>query len=211
MTARQGFIIPIIFLGSIVIIFTLVLLTIKTNFSQKDTSLQDSPKTEVDPLPGWKTYSNKINGFTIRYPKQWYVREYESYAANFTSTGPSLKEATSQAVKVRFSQEAENIDLAEFEKIYKLKPQAQILEPLDVKSVITKNKNFDVNGLSAVDFLIERSFSAPVGPRREFTHVYEVKKEKAILRFSTSSSSLEELTRVNDPILTLMISSLKTI
>lgn len=208
MPARKGFIIPILLLGIVTIIFTLGVLSFNTNFSQKDKNLQNSEKTEVDRFPGWKTYQNKSSEYTIRYPKQWYVKEYGDYAADFVAVDPKGGEASPSSIKVRFSRSSENADIREFEKIHKLKDDQKILEPLDVRSEITKNKNFKIGSYEAIDFQIERDFSAPVGPRKEFSRVYEINKGSVVLKFSTHAQNLEEQIKFNDATLSKMISSI---
>lgn len=208
MPARQGFIVPILLIGIITIIFTLGFLSFNTSFSQKDKNLQNLQIVETDQFPGWKTFRNKNPQFTIRYPQQWHMKEYGDYAADFIAVGPKEEEASPSAIKVRFSKSTEPADLKEFDKIYKLKDDQKILEPLDVRSELTKIKNFKVGSWDAIDFQIERNFSAPIGPRKEFSRVYEINREEVILKFSTHTQSQEELIKFNDTILSKMISSI---
>lgn len=208
MPARQGFIIPILLLGIIAIIFTLGFLSFNSNFSQKDKNLQNSQIAETDQFPGWKTFRNENLEFTIRYPQQWHIKEYGDYAADFVAVDPKLQEASPSSIKVRFSKSAENADLREFEKIRKLQDNQKILEPLDVRSELTKIKNFEIEGYEATDFQIERTFSAPVGPRKEFSRVYEINKEGIVLKLSTHAQNLEEQIKLNDTILSIMIASI---
>lgn len=208
MPSRQGFIVPVVIIGSLVIIFTLGALSFTANFSQKEKNLKNSQISQIDRFPGWKTYENPSHEFTIRYPKQWFVVEYGDYAADFTAADPAKQEASPAAVQIRFLRSGETADIREFQKISKLKENQTILEPLDVKSTLTKNKNFKIGGYEAVDYQIERNFTAPVGPSKEFTRVYEIIKEATILKFSANAPTLEEHLRFNDTTFSLMISSL---
>lgn len=208
MTSHKGFIIPIVIIGSLAIIFTLGALSFTANFSQKAKNQQISQNTEIDRFPGWKTFKDKSSGLTIRYPSQWYVREYGDFAADFVEDELKDQEASPSAVKVRFSKSRESADIREFEKIRKLKDKHLILEPLDVRSELTKNKNFKVAGFDAIDFQIERNFSAPVGPRKEFSRIYEINREDTVLKFSAYAQTLDEQISFNDATFSLMISSL---
>jgi hypothetical protein len=195
-------------IGSLLIIFTLGALSFTANFSQKEKNRQISQNSEVDPLPGWKTYNNPEYKFTIRYPKQWYLKEYGAYAADCVASDPNMQEASPSAVLIRFLSLNEAADIRDFEKIHKLKDNQTILEPLDVKSTLTKNKNFKIGNHEAVDYQIERNFSAPVGPAKEFSRVYEINKEGTVLKFSAYSQTLDQLIRFNDSTLSLIITSL---
>lgn len=161
-----------------------------------------------DAYPGWKTYTNTKDNFTIRYPSEWYLREVGSFAADFLSTDPQKSEASPSAVKVRFLRSNEKADLKEFEKIYKLDNNQRILEALDVRSYLTKNKNLEIDGVSGVDFQIERTFSAPEGPPKEFTRVFEFNIDETILKFSTGSPVIEEQYKKNELKLEKIISSI---
>lgn len=207
MSDHKGFILPALLIGSFIIIFTLGFLSLNANFSQKGKNLQISQKTETDQFPGWKTYKNKSNEFTIRYPKQWSVVEYGDFAADFVDVSLKDGEASPSAIKIRYSKSAEIADIREFEKIHKLKNNQSILEPLDVKSLLTKNKNFKIGSHEAIEFQIERNFSAPQGPRKEFSQIYEVMKEKTIFKFSSHASQQEELVAFTNTIFSKIISS----
>ena len=158
-----------------------------------------------DPYPGWKTYKNSTYSFTIRYPKKWFIKQYGDYAANFLDQDP--KEATPGAIKVRYSALTEKTDTSEFEKIYKTDPSVNIREPLDVKSIITKVKNLEIGKLPAVDYTINRNFSALEGPKTEYSHVYEIKKDNAVLKFIASDET-RDLEQKVDPTFQQMINSL---
>lgn len=159
-----------------------------------------------DPYFGWKKYENKTYKFSIRYPKDWFVKEYQDYAANFYDTDP--KEATPGATKVRFLKAQEKQDLSEFEKIQKTESGKEIREPLDVKSTITKIRNLDISDYSAVEYEINRHFTALEGPTTEYHHMYEIKKEDIILEFTSNATTKEEQQKV-DEIFKKIISSLK--
>lgn len=208
MPAQKGYILPIVIVVSTLIIFTLGALSFTANFSQKEKNRQIFQNTEIDRFPGWKTYENPGHEFTIRYPKQWFVVEYGDYAADFTAADPAKKEASPAAVQIRFLRSGEAADIREFHMIRKLKENQTILEPLDVKSTLTKNKNFKIGNYEAIDFQIERNFTAPVGPAKEFTRIYEINKEGTVLKFSANAPTLEEHLRFNDTTFSLMISSL---
>ena len=112
-------------------------------------------------------------------------------------------------VQVMMTEAATHLaDIRDFEKIHKLKDNQTILEPLDVKSALTKNKNFKIGNHEAVDYQIDRNFSAPVGPAKEFARVYEINKEGTVLKFSAYSQTLDQLIRFNDSTLSLIITSL---
>lgn len=209
MRSQKGFILPAVIIGSLLIIFTLGFLSFRSSFSQGAKNQQNSQAKENDPYFGWKTYSNTKHKFTIRYPNGWYIREYGDFAANFVSVDPKIEEASPSAIKVRYSYSGEDVDALEFEKIYKLGENQKILEPLDVKSEITKIKNFKIASYQAIDFQIERIFSALTGPKKEFTHVYEIEKQGSILRFSNSAATLDQQVKFNGELFSKMISSLK--
>ena len=159
-----------------------------------------------DPYYTWKTYDNRRLGFSVRYPKEWFVREYGDYAANFSVVDP--KEATPGAIKVRFNKLSEKIDLQTFDRIYDLKPDATMYEPLDVRSVITKARSFDIGGNKAVEYSVDRIFSALEGPKTEYSHAYEVAKGDNVLKFISSDQDKEGEQRT-DGIFQQMIASLK--
>ena len=169
----------------------------------------DVPSTSTviqDPYRTWKTYKNKTYGFTIRYPKQWFVKEYQDYAASFYNADP--KEATPGAKKVSFLKTQETQDLAEFEKIRKAEINKEIWEPLDVKSIITKIRNLEIGNNPAVEYQINRNFSALEGPRGEHRHIYEINKDGTVIRFLTTAQTESEY-KIFDPIFEKMISSIK--
>lgn len=208
MSTRTGSILPIVILGILLLIFTGGIFIFRPDFSQLSKDSQKTITAAPDAYPGWKTYTNKKDNFTIRYPSDWYLREVGDFAADFLSTDPQKTEASPSAVKVRFLRSKEKADLSEFEKIYKLDDNQRILEPLDVRSYMTKNKNLELDGIIGVDFQIERTFSAPEGPPKEFTRVFEFNRDETILKFSTGSPIVEEQSKINELKLEKIISSI---
>ena len=142
------------------------------NKGPNQTALVVSSSVSPDAYSGWKTYKNQAYGFAIRYPKEWFLKEYGDWAADFLASDPNIQEATPSAIKVRYSRSTDKADIAEFEKIYKARVGEDIYEPLDVKSIINKNKNSEVGGYMTVDYSINRNFTALEGPRGEHRHIY---------------------------------------
>lgn len=159
-----------------------------------------------DPYTGWKTYKNPTYEFAIRFPKEWYVRQYEDYAATFLLTDPQIREASVSSIRVRFNVQSEPVDLATFEKIYDLNPGESLNEQLDVRSKITKVRNFELNGHRAVEYTIDRTFTALEGPKTEYSHIYEIEKDNSILKFLSSATTREEQLR-GDGIFQKMLTS----
>ncbi len=209
MSAERGFAALVILIGSLAIIFTLGVLNFTGNLSQEEKNLQSSENAQIDEYPGWKVFTSPQHEFTIRFPKHWYIKEYGTYAADFVAVDPAKQESSQAAALVRFLSSSEIADTGEFEQKHKLKDNQKILEHLDVKSQLTKNKNLNIGGYEAIDYQIERNFSAPVGPRKEYSQIYEINKDGVILKFSAHSKSADELIRFNDSTLSQMISSLK--
>lgn len=204
---RKGFIPPFILIVGAAILGWLIYYV--SNKNQPFDQPPITPQESKDPYQNWKTYENKAYGFSIRYPKEWFVQEYASYAANFTLTSPQIQENSSAAVRIRFNRLAESVDLKTFEKIYNnLAPQESFFEPLDVKSKVVKIRNFDVEGARAVEYTVDRIFTALEGPKTEYSHVYEIEKEDVILKFSSSATVKEEELR-GDGIFQQMIASFK--
>lgn len=185
MTAKKGFAQPLIIL-ILLAVLAVVTLNFKT-ISNWATRFNPPPTPYVNTIPQWKVYKNSTYKFSVEYPNTWFVRTYGDYAANFQTTDPKLGEATPGAIRVKFSALTENADKNEFERISK--SNTDIYEPLDVKSIITKVKNFEVNGNRAVEYVVNRSFSALEGPRGEFTHVFSVNTKPAVLKFFTSADN----------------------
>lgn len=179
---------------------------------KKQTLTQITPPTAQLLFQGlfddWKSYRNAAHSFTIRYPRNWFVREYGHYAANFQATNPNFEEASSAAIKVRYASLAEAIDLKGFEKIFDAQVGENIYEPLDVISIINKIRNFEIGGYPAVEYMVNRKFTALEGPRTEFSHVYEIDKDGAILKFASNAQTREEHL-VIDPVFQQMISTIK--
>ncbi len=173
-------------------------------------ALQSSPSpiTTPDPFQGWKTYTNKTYGFILRYPQEWNIKEYGDYSTDFYSIDPNEKEATPGAATVRFLKASEKVDVKEFDKLYKLDDGSQYAEPLDVRSLVTKNQNIQIGNYPAVDYFTDRAFSALEGPRGEFIHTLIVNKENTILKFISRSINREEQLRFNDPTFSQIISSI---
>lgn len=209
MPQKKGFAAFIVIVVSFLIIFTLTFVSFKSYFSQVAKNQLFLTVSQLDPLHGWQTYTNDAHNFTIRYPKEWYVKSFESDSADFTQNDPQKNQTSPSALTVRFSSSSNAADVRNFEKIYKLKDDQKILEPLDVRSQLTKNKNLKIGNFRAIDYQIDRTFSALEGPRREFQRIYEVNKEGTVLKFSNSSPTLEEQQKLNDVVLSQMISSLK--
>lgn len=174
--------------------------------NRPDQSVFESPSP--DPFQAWKTYQNQNLGFSLRYPKEWYVRQYQDYAANFIVVDPKVQEASPSAIRIRFNKLSESIDLKTFEKIYKLAPEETFFEHLDVRSKVVKIRNFDVEDARAVEYVIDRTFSALEGPKTEYSHVYEIEKNDIILKFSSSAATKEEELR-SDGIFQQMVASIK--
>jgi len=203
----KGFALPLILIVLASIFVGVIYFRFK-NKGPNQTALVVSSPVSPDAYSGWKTYRNKVYGFTIRYPKEWFIKEYGDWAADFLATDPNIQEASPSAIKVRYSRSTDKVDLTEFEKIYKSKVGAGIYEPLDVKSIINKNKNFEVGEYAAVDYFINRNFSALEGPRTQHRHIYEINKDGTILRFLSTAGTEDEY-RIFDLIFQKMISSLK--
>lgn len=209
MSARTGSILPIVILGITLLVFTGGILIFRASFSQPAPNSQKTKAAAPDAYPGWKTYANTKDNFTIRYPSEWYLREVGGFAADFLSTDPQKAEASPSAVKVRFLRSSEKADIKEFEKIHQLASGQRILEVLDVRSWLTKNKNLEIDGVRGIDFQIERTFSAPEGPPKEFTRVFEFNKDETILKFSTGNPVIEEQYKINELKLEKIISSIE--
>lgn len=161
-----------------------------------------------DKYYGWKIYENKKNKFTIKYPTHWYVHEFSDLAANFQETDPKVREATPAAIKVRFSAQSDPLALAEFEKIAKAQESEKIREPLDVVSIITKVRNFEIGASIAVQYTTDRTFTALEGPPKEYRHTYAIAKDGTILKFIATGNTKEELQNY-EKLRELMIESLK--
>lgn len=204
---RKGFALPLILIV-LASIFVGVIYFLFKNKSSDQTAPTVSPSAAPDAYGGWKTYRNKGDGFTIRYPKEWFFKEYGDWAADFLATDPNIQEASPSAIKVRYSRSTDKADVAGFEKIYKAKAGMDIYEQLDVKSIINKNKNFEVGNYVAIDYSINRNFSAPEGPRTQHRHTFEINKDGTILRFLSTAGTEAEF-KIFDPIFQKMISSLK--
>jgi hypothetical protein len=204
---RKGFATPLILIAFLVVILSgtaYLKSRNKTLFQVTSPTAQSTPSP--DPYGGWKTYKNKTYGFTVRYPRNWHVLEYQDYAANFYDTDP--KEATPGAIKMRFLLAKDKQDLAEFARIYNAKEGQEIREPLDVKSIITKIRNLDISGYWAVEYEINRNFTALEGPKTEYHHMYEIKASDTIMEFVSDAFTKEEQLKT-DQVFQKMISSLK--
>lgn len=188
--SKGGFAQPLILL---ILLAILVLVILNSDSLQKWFSNVQSPKSDVENvLPEWKTYENKTYGFSVKYPSEWFIREYEDYAANFQTTDPKVKEATPGAILIKFSALKEKVDQNEFEKIYNLQAGKEILEPLDVKSVVTKIKNLEIGGSRGVEYTIDRHFSALEGPKTEYQHVFAILKDGVVLKLLSYAKTKDE-------------------
>ncbi|GEM_PF-5172553 len=188
-------------------ILAVVILNFK-NITNRFTSLAPPPPEYQNVLPQWNTYINKTYRFYIKYPDKWYVRTFGDYAANFQTTDPKLGEATPGAIRVKFSALTEPADQNEFEIIARSDPKVGINEPLDVQSIINKVKNFEVNKNKSIEYVVNRRFSALEGPRGQFTHVYSVSKNGAVLKFFSNADSKDEEAKF-DTIFQKMIATLR--
>ena len=179
----------------VIIIWGVVLLLLKNQFSGANQLQTPSyqPALFNDPYQGWKTYKNDTYNFNLRFPKNWYILQFSDLAANFQQTNPEIREATPAAIKVRFSAQSDPLALKEFEKINKAKVGEQIREPLDVVSIITKARDFEIGANLAVQYTTDRTFTALEGPPKEYRHTYAIKKDETILKFIASASTMDEL------------------
>jgi hypothetical protein len=168
-----------------------------------------TPKGTPDPYEGWNTYTNKTYGFTARYPKYFNLKQYSDYSADFFVVDKTGKESTPGAAEVRFLLTREPADAQEFERVQKLEEGSQFAEALDVHSQVTKNKNFNVGKYPAIDYIIDRAFSALEGPRGEFSHVVVINKNGAYLKFISHAETKEDQVRFNDPTFSEIVSSVK--
>lgn len=211
--SKGGFAQPLV-VFILLVILAVVLFNFK-NITNRLTSLTPPPPDYQNVLPEWNTYQNRTYRFYIKYPDTWFVRTFGDYAANFQVTNPKLGEATPGAIRVKFSALTERADQDEFEKIVKSDPKVGIYEPLDVQSIITKVKNFEVNKNKqsfstnrGVEYTVNRRFSALEGPRGQFTHVYSLSKNGVVLKFFSSADTLEEEQKF-DAIFQKMITTLR--
>ncbi len=188
-------------------ILAVVIISVK-NISNWATQFNPPPPDYQNILPGWNTYVNKTYRFYLKYPDKWYVRTFGDYAANFQTTDPKLGEATQGAIRVKFSALTEKADESEFLQIVKTDPSTPIHEPLDVISIITKVKNFTIAKSSGVEYVVNRRFTAPEGPRGQFTHVYSIFKNGAVLKFFADDNTKEEEAKF-DTIFQKMITTLR--
>ncbi|MBI3341963.1 hypothetical protein HY024_02475 [Candidatus Curtissbacteria bacterium] len=178
-------------------------------FPKKASQPLPSPIASPDKFGDWKTYTNKTYGFSLRYPRDWNIKEYGDYSADFYTIDTNSKEATPGAAIVRFLKSADKADVNEFQKINKLEDGSQYAEPLDVHSQVTKNQNLEIGNNAAIDYFTDRAFSALEGPRGEFIHTIAISKEDTILKFISHSLNREDQLRLIDPTFTKIISSIK--
>ena len=196
-------------LASIIVLLVLLVLGALLLFKFKvhqDPFARPQSAQSVDPYGDWKVHEDQTDGFSIRYPPDWFTKIYSDSAVDFLDTNP--QEATPNAIKVRLRTLRDKADAAEFEKIQKLEPESKIREPLDVVSTVTKIKNLSIGSHQAVEYVIDRSFSALEGPIKEYSHVYEINKEGEILKFQISAENQDQLQQL-DPTFTKIISSIK--
>ena len=116
---RQGVALPLI-----LIVLASIFVGGVIYFRFKNKSSNQTAPTVLSPAPpdaygGWKTYKNSTHGFSVRYPKEWFIKSYQDYAADFLATDPQNQEASPGAIKVRYLHLTEKVDLYEFEKIQK--------------------------------------------------------------------------------------------
>lgn len=202
--------------GTALPLFVIIILILIGSFSffylrpkLNNTSTIPTATPLPDPYSNWKTYTNKTYGFSLRYPPQWNIKTYDDYSADFYTVDPDSKEATPGTAVVRFLRSSEKADVAEFNKIQKLEEGSQFAEPLDVRSQVTKIKNFEISRLLSIDYVIDRAFSALEGPRGEFSHIISINKEGTILKFVSRSDTKEQQTRFNDPTFSQISSSIR--
>ena len=205
----KGTALPLIIIVSFILLGSFGYFYLRPKFSGKSLSPAPTTAPSPDPYPGWKTYTNKTYGFSLRYPPQWNIKTYDDYSADFYTVDPNSKEATHGAAAVRFLRSSEKADTNEFAKIQKLEEGSQFAEPLDVRSQVTKIKNFEIFGLAATDYVIDRAFSALEGPRGEFSHIVSVNYEGTILKFVSHSDNKEQQTRFSEKTFSQIISSIK--
>ncbi|MEX2028384.1 MAG: PsbP-related protein [Candidatus Curtissbacteria bacterium] len=190
MPAKKGFAQP---LALLILLVVLGVIVFNRNSFQGWLSTLQSPKADIERvLPEWKSYENKTYNFSVKYPNEWFVRQFGDYAANFQVTDPERGEATAGAIQVKLSVLKEKVDQNEFEKIYNLGAGKEILEPLDVRSTITKIKNMEIDTKRGVEYVINRHFSALEGPKGQYTHVFAVAKDGVVLKFFSSADTKEE-------------------
>ncbi len=204
---RKGFAPPLVLVIAALAAGALVITKLN---SSKYQTIQPTAQVESsqDPYPNWKTYKNKTYNFTIRYPRELFAKEYGDYAVDFLTVNPKLAEASPAAIRASYRSLKEPIDFGEFEKIYNAATGAKIYEPLDVVSIITKNSNMEFDNNPTVNFIVNRRFTALEGPKTQFSHVYEIKKGDAIMKFSSITETEDEHKNF-DPIFQKIISSLK--
>ena len=205
----RGTALPLVVIIALIVIGSLGYFYFKPRLNNQKAAPAASPAIAFDSYSGWKTYTNKTYGFSLRYPPQWNIKTYADYSADFYTVDPQSKEATPGTAVVRFLRSSEKADIAEFTKIQKLEEGSQFAEPLDVRSQVTKIKNFEISGLPAIDYVIDRAFSALEGPRGEFSHVISVNKDGIILKFVSRSDNKEQQTRIYDPSFSQIIFSIK--
>lgn len=153
---------------------------------------QVSQSPMLNPFKDWKTYRNTNQNFTLMYPPGLYLKEYPVDAVDFLATDPASGEATPGAIKIRYSSQTDKADVRTFEKIYNSNVGEDIKEPLDVKSIITKLRVFQAGAYPAVEYVIDRHFSALEGPKGEYSYVYEINKDGVILKFISNADSQQE-------------------
>lgn len=205
----------ILLLLAVILIWSIVFLAFKNKHSFSSNKFLDSGKfltpsssqTIIDKYHSWKTYENEKYKFTIKYPTNWYTRQFSDLAVHFQETDPQIAEATPAAIKVRFIAESDASHIKEFEKIHAATKNEKIREPLDVVSIITKARDFEISGNYAVEYTTDRTFSALEGPPKEYRHTYSIRKDGTILKFIATGSIKEEL-QVYEKLFQLMIESI---
>lgn len=189
--ARQGFIaiaVLILLLAAIAIYF----IARTKNSSGSLSTPQVSQSPTVNPFKDWKTYRNTNQNFTLMYPPGLYLKEYPVDAVDFLAADPASGEATPGAIKIRYSSQTDKADVKNFEKIYNSNVGEDIREPLDVKSIITKLRVFQAGAYPAVEYVIDRHFSALEGPKGEYSYVYGINKNGVTLKFISNANSQQE-------------------
>lgn len=191
-----------------VVLFSYLAYSSKINLPQKQTS--QSPTTVSDETADWKTYTNTKYGYSVMYPQELYLTEFDTGVTFTSESYPPDNPGPLDMIQI--TTKADYVS-SEFNALFKASSGEDVPEAhhaVDVK--VTKIKNLKFGNYNAVEFILDGTIPSASGLGRGpigYEHKILIKKNDQEFIQLLNNSMSEGKTKAQDKTFDQILSTFK--